>query len=123
MKPAVNFKREAIRYWEVKRGFWNVLLVFPSLLGYGITAGMASGLGDPPAFGWAFVVLMFFFCAVGANILYCSAYVIEFLIQGATAEVGYRSRGRHALFVLGCLIGVCLALSCGASIAHAQYHV
>jgi len=121
MDAEENLKGEAIRYWELRRIFWNLLLVPPALLSYWFAAGIAVGIGDPPVFGWPGVAAMFCFSAAGANICYSFAYVIEFWIQGASAESGYRKGGRHALFILGCLLGVGLALGGGASIAQTQY--
>lgn len=123
MKSTENNKGEAIKYWEKRRIVWNLLLVPPAILSYWLASGVAAGIGDPPAFDWPIIAIMFCFAAVGANICYSFAYVIEFWIQGTRAEVGYRQNGRTALFVLGCFLGMGLALSGGASIAQAQYPV
>ena len=121
METEENFKGEAIRYWEIRRIFWNLLLVPPALLSYFLAAGIVIGIGDEAAFGWPIVATSFCFSVVGANICYSFAYVIEFWIQGSLAGEGYRRSGRNTLFILGCLLGVGLALTGGASIAQAQY--
>lgn len=123
MEPTENSKGEAIRYWERRRKVWNLLLVPPAGLSYGFASGMAIGIGDPPAFGWPVVAALFCLAALGANICYSFAYVIEFWIQGARAEAGYRKQGRTLLFAKGCFLGMGFALSGGASIAQMQYSV
>ena len=114
-------KGEAIRYWEKRRIVWNVLLVPPALLGYVLPAGIAAGIGDRAMLGWPEVLAMFCFAAVGANICYSFAYVVEFWIQGSGVEKEYRKYGRTLLFVLGSLLGIGLALMGGASIAQMRY--
>ena len=121
METPENSKGEAIQYWERRRIIWNLLLFPPSILSYLFASGVAVGTGDSPAFEWPVVAAMFCFAAVGANICYSFAYVIEFWIQETQVEAGYRQQGRTALFVLGCFLGVGLALSGGMSIAQAQY--
>lgn len=121
MEAGDKVKGEAINYWEIRRTFWNLLLVPPAVLSYWFALGIAVEIGDPPAFGWPVVAAMFCFSAVAANICYSFAYVIEFWIQGASAEEGYRTIGRHVLYALGCLLGIGLALGGGASIAQTQY--
>ena len=116
-------KRETIKYWEKKRVTWNLLLVPPAIFSYWLASGFAVGIGDLPTFGWPMVAVMFCCSAAGANICYSFAYVVEFWIQGEQVETSYRERGRKILFVLGCFLGIGLALCGGTSIAQMQYPV
>ena len=118
-----DYKKEAIRFWELRRIIWNLLLIPPSLFGYVFAAGVAVAVDDSPQFGLPIVAVLFCFSAVGANICYSLAYVIEFWAAGRSCEEGYRVKGRRLLFGLGCFIGIGLALSGGRNIAILQYPV
>ena len=112
-------KNEAIHYWEIRRWLWTLLLVPPALFAFGFVIRAAMHEHQSlPAFGWFEVAVAFCFAAVGANLCYSFAYVVEFWIQGAAAEGGYLRYGRHMLFFLGCVLGVGLAMLGGLSIAH-----
>ncbi len=116
-----DYRREAIRYWERRRIVWNLILVPPSVFAYMFAAGIAIGIGDQRQFGYPMVAALFCFAAVGANICYSLAYVIEFWVAGRDAEDAYRTTGRRLLFALGCLVGIGLALAGGRDIAILQY--
>ena len=118
-----NYRKVAIRYWELRRIVWNIILIPPALFGFMMAAGVAAGIGDPKQFGDPYVIGLFCFSAVGANICYSFAYVVEFWMAGRDAEDGYCSIGRHLLFALGCLIGIGLALIGGQDIALFQYPI
>jgi hypothetical protein len=112
-------KNEAIHYWEIRRLLWNLLLVPPAFFAFSFVIRTAMHEHQSlPVFGGFEVAVAFCFAAVGANLCYSFAYVVEFWIQGAVAEDGYHRYGRPMLFYLGCVLGVGLALWGGVSIAH-----
>jgi hypothetical protein len=116
-------KSDAIRYWEVRRIVWNLLLVPPALLSYLFDIEFAVGVDDHPAFGWPIVLAHFCFAALGANVCYSFAYVIEFWIQGSDRESGYHEHGRPLLFALGYLVEMGLSLLGGTAIAQLQFPI
>jgi hypothetical protein len=112
-----TFKRSAIRYWEWRRLYYNVALVFPTLFGYplGVTAAEREGLVRES--GAVVVVLLFALWAVPANICYTSAYSLEFLFGNDSPEARWTRFGRTLVFLSGTFFAMVLAYSGGAGVA------
>ena len=120
LKQFRDYRREAIRYWERRRIVWNVLLVPPSLLTYWCAFQFPDPDAHPEVFGFGTVAVLFFMAAAGANLCYCAAYIVEFFLADPDPECGWLLVGRPALFVIGCVIGIGLALLGGMQIADMQ---
>ena len=115
-----DYRLGAIKFWECRRVVWNLLLVPPALIGYWNSSGIMPILGtavvEPENVSLAAVAFMFFCAAIGANICYCAAYVTEFWMADSNMESGWLNGGRTAIFIVGCLIGIGLAVIGGAQI-------
>lgn len=118
-----DYRKEAIRYWEKRRIIYNLLLIPPSLFSYFMGSSFAAGIGDPPLFGIAGVIILFVGSAISANICYSLVYVIEFLLADSNKESGWTQYGRPFVFICGCILGGFLALLGGKSIALSQYPI
>ena len=115
-------KRKVILYWERRRILWNLILIPPSLTAYWFAEELTVGV-DPAlvhGLGFPLVAAAFCFAAIGANLCYCFAYAVEFWVAGSSAETPFNEIGRTVLFLLGCLLGVGLALIGGQAIALSQ---
>jgi hypothetical protein len=115
------FRGSAIRYWERRRIIYNVALIAPALYGYGLCAGISAGLGDVPHLGTGAVVGLFLASALGANICYTFAYVLEFLFGSDVPASRWIRWGRRVALVTGILFAIVLALIGGRNIAIMEY--
>lgn len=79
MHDFATYRKSAIRYWERKRIAYNLALVLPAFLGYGLAAGVSAGVGDQPHHGWGAVLFLFVLSAIGANACFSLGYALEFL--------------------------------------------
>jgi len=116
-----EYRREGIRYWEMRRVPWNALLVLPSFLGWGLGGAVAAGVGDPATFGFGGLIFCLVVCIVGANIAYSTVYVMETLMMVENRIGEWRARGRTSLFVRGCIGGMGLAFGGGTVISWLEY--
>jgi len=95
---------DAISFWEWRRLLYNGILLVTTLVCYGVVS-----VGD-----WWRVhvrprtVLILFLMAVGANILYCSAYPVDLFVQLSNYQDTWK-RYRWLLFVLGTAVAVIFA--------------
>lgn len=121
MDDTQTFKTTAIRYWERRRIIYNLALLPPSLVGYGIMVGFNYPGEEPPIHG-LYVSLMFALSALGANICYTFAYALEFLFGNADPSSGWIRGGRSAVFTSGILLGMVLALIGGRNIAMLDFY-
>lgn len=91
-----NVFTDALRYWEMMRIAYNLILV-------GVVAAAALHVGLP-ADQWSFADTMnLLVLAVIANILYCSAYIADIPVQ-LSAYRAWRRPVRLGLFCLGSLL-------------------
>ena len=91
---------DALRYWEPRRLLYNVVLA-------AVTIGqliVQHALPRPASSGAA----LLFILAVGANILYSAAYVVDLFVQASAYRSSWRHR-RGLLWLLGTLLGALLA--------------
>jgi hypothetical protein len=123
IQDASGFRKTAIRYWERRRIVYNAALIPPAFFGYIVCAGVSAGVGDRRFLGLGSVIGLFVVSAVGANICYSFAYVLEFLIGSKGSNSWWLRWGRTTLLILGILLGMFLALLGGRDIANFEYHV
>lgn len=93
---------DAIRYWERRRPFYNLLLV-SVVLGYSI-----ANLPQATAAVTFDRLLGLFAQAVLANVAYCTAYVPDLFAQYSGFRDQWR-RYRWLLLVLGCTLAAIIA--------------
>jgi hypothetical protein len=118
--PAI-YKKSAIHYWERRRIFYNLALLPPSFVGFGL-GDAANWAGNPVLPDVAYVLRLFAASAVGANICYSFAYTLEFLLSTDDSTSRWLRFGRTMVFVLGVLFAMLLAFFGGANIADMDYH-
>ena len=99
---------DSIRYWERKRIWYNLFLIIPTALGYMLSLGVSSGIGDDVNTDVVKTLTQFFLCAVGANIAFSTAYLPDFFIQLSDFKETWKNY-RWCLFALGFLISFPLA--------------
>jgi hypothetical protein len=114
-------KRAAIQYWERRRIIYNVLLVPPSVLTYALGATIFRG-GDGSGHHHYYVVLLFLLAALGANICYTFAYVVEFFFLTDTPSTRWLRFGRTMTFALGVIFSIVLAIFGGREIALMEFY-
>ena len=121
MRDYHAFRKTAIRYWERRRIIYNVALVPPSGLTYMLGAAVAR-VGDD--YGWHpyYVVVLFAMSALGANICYSFAYVLEFFFGSDDPSSRWLRFGRTTVFVTGLLFSMLLALVGGRNISLIEFY-
>ena len=115
------FRRSAIRYWEKRRIFYNLTLVLPALIGYGVT-DVINYVGDPHNSNNTRLFVWFAAAAVGANICYTFAYALEFLFGSDDPASRWMIYGRTIVFLGGLMLAVLLAFIGGWNIANLDFH-
>lgn len=122
MQDYKTYRRTAIRYWEKRRIIYNLALVPPAFVGYGLTDIM-NHAGDAVSTNYHIIVPCFIMSALGANICYTFAYALEFLFGSDDPASLWLKRYRTVSFVCGVLFAMLLALIGGGQIAQiAWYH-
>jgi uncharacterized membrane protein YedE/YeeE len=111
----------AVRYWERRRIIYNLALAPPAFLSYGITDNF-NYVGDSHPFHYAYLILLFGLSALGANICYSFAYVLEFFLGSEEPTSRWLRFGRGTVFVGGVLFAMLLALAGGWNIAQLDYY-
>jgi len=122
MSSTLDQKNQAIRYWERRRPAYNLLLVLPALAGFLLRGEVPAGVGDQVKVGMVGIVVLFALSAIGANICYSFAYVLEFWLLTESGHPFWTKRGRSLVFVAGCLLAVSLAFVGGMQIAIIEYY-
>ena len=95
--------RNAIRYWERRRIFYNVALTGVVLVWL---------LGTWPHFRPAFhlqALLLLIVLALVANACYCAAYLVDIPAQAWSFTAEWWQRGRLGLWLVGTLFAALLA--------------
>ena len=115
------FRHAAIRYWERRRIVYNVALLPPSVLTYALAAAV-SRAGDD--YGWHrwYVLFLFLFSALGANICYTFAYALEFLFGSDDPASRWLRFGRSTVFASGLAFSALLAAIGGRNIALMEFY-
>jgi len=93
---------DAIRYWELRRALYNVVLLNVVCVHYvlGWPASRTDLARDP--------LFVFFILAVFANIAYCAAYPVDLFVQFSGLRETWR-RQRWILFLVGTTFAAVLA--------------
>jgi hypothetical protein len=115
VRDLVSIRKEAIRYWEKRRLWHNLLLVIPTLLGYA-PAILSGAVGDPKFLGTKGLAAVFLISILGANVLYSFAYVLEFFFESEDPNSNWRKFGRRWCFVAGTFFAMILAFGGGRNI-------
>lgn len=93
---------DAIRFWEWRRLFYNLVLAAVVLLDFSRLFPASKRALELHA------LLTFFLLAVLANAAYCAAYLVELLVQFSDFRGPWR-RWRLALWLLGTAFAAVLA--------------
>jgi len=86
----------AIRYWEPRRLFYNVVLAAIVLIYFGINYPATKSLVSIDS------VLFLFLLVVLANVAYCAAYLVDIFVSASSYRDQWRRR-RWIIFVIGLL--------------------
>jgi hypothetical protein len=101
-EPFREIISNAIRYWELRRLFYNLILAGVVIAWVVVTwPHFRAGLTFE-----SFVILLVL--AALANVCYCTAYLVDIPMQLSTFQAVWR-RWRWALWLLGTLFAVVLA--------------
>lgn len=115
----LDIRKDALQYWEVRRLAYNGLLALAALGGYQSFQAMSQAFEDPIGpFNYE-IAGTFVFAGIGANMLYCFAYIPDLFMQLTDMREWWR-RIRWVLLVLGCVLGMGLAFVGGQVIADMQ---
>ena len=117
-----EYRRQAVRFWELRRLIYNFLLLPPTVLIYGFAHAEMAAADHAPVFGLSVVGILMFLGALAANACYSLVYLLEFWLADSHIESGWQSGGRTAIFVCGVLISIGLAMLGAYEIAHVQHH-
>jgi hypothetical protein len=121
MRDFPAFRKAAVRYWERRRIIYNAAMVLPAFLGFAFTDTMLW-VGDPHPIHYSHILPWFAASALGANICYSFAYVLEFLFGSDEPASGWLRSGRTTAFVGGVLFAMLLALIGGHNIPLIQWN-
>ena len=98
-----SFLLDAISYWEPKRIWYNVCLTVAALICW----GPEIFAGGPREWIGGLTVLAVF--AIIANILFCFAYPVDFVLQMSSSRP-VLDASRTCLFSLGLILALSFAL-------------
>jgi hypothetical protein len=116
-----SFRRSATKYWERRRLWYNLALVFPALLGYA-PSDLSAAVGDQQRLGAGVAAGLWLFSAVGVNVCFTFAYALEFLFATEDPNARWIRSGRRLCFVLGTLFGMVVAFTCARNIYILEYY-
>jgi hypothetical protein len=111
----------ALRYWEIRRIWYNVALTPAAFFGYCTSTLLSFAVGDIQYLDGREVLAYFIFSAVGVNICYSFAYLLEFWLGGDDRQPRWHRGGRTRMFVSGTILAVLLAIVCGHCIGEMQF--
>jgi hypothetical protein len=94
--------KDAIRYWEVRRIGYTLVLISVTLAWLVFTWPHFR-----PAFTWQAAVIMLVLATL-ANVCYCAAYLVDIVFQRINFSFAWRSH-RWILWGAGTLFAACLA--------------
>jgi hypothetical protein len=94
--------RDAVRYWEVRRIWYNLIL-----LGIAVEWVVATWPHFRPAMSVASLLKLLVLAAL-ANLCYSAAYVVDIPLQHSGSRAAWR-RGRWALWVAGTAFAIVFA--------------
>jgi hypothetical protein len=88
-----DYATEAIRYWEPRRLFYNLLLVVVVVITFWLNLPFSRAITVDS-------VLWLFLLAVVANVAYCAAYIVDLSVQASDFRSHWQ-QFRWLLFALG----------------------
>ena len=97
-----EYTTEAIRYWEPRRLFYNLLLVAIVVITFLLNLPSSRAVITIDSILWLFLL------AVLANVAYCAAYVVDLFVQ-ASAFRSHWHQFRWLLLALGSAFAAVLA--------------
>lgn len=121
MADHATIKKAAIRYWERKRMLYNGVLILPALLGYGLSAGVAAGVGDQRHLGGIAVACLFLTSAIAANVCFSFGYALEFWFGTDDPQSRWPRFWRPLAVAVGFSLSIPLALVGGRNIGWLEY--
>ena len=89
-----DYATEAIRYWEPRRLFYNLILVAVVAITFWLNLPSSRAAITIDSILWLFLL------AVLANVAYCAAYIVDLFVQ-ASAFRSHWQQFRWLLFALG----------------------
>lgn len=98
-----SFLRNALRYWERRRIFYNVALTGVVMVWIARTWPHFR-----PAFNLQSLLLLTVL-ALAANACYCAAYLVDIPAQAWSFTAAWWQRGRMGLWLVGTLLAAVLA--------------
>ena len=110
------YTRQAIKFWEIRRGVFCVIVAIPAYWSHMLFSSVQAGL-DYPQNGTPAELALRYFCAlVFLNICYSFAYALEFLLRSDNPRAIWLAGGRDLTFVAGCLLGCALSFYIGSQL-------
>ncbi len=97
MKPLIT---ESLRYWEPRRVFYNLALALV------VVGSMAWRHAPLSGLTWQWVVGLLVAAAI-ANVLYCSAYVVDLFVQLSDYSEAWKRR-RWLLLAAGTVLAAAI---------------
>lgn len=112
----LNYRHEAIRFWEKRRVVYNLVLIIPTLV---VFFGYRAFVRELGLLQMRFPVVAEYlsFCAIGANICYSFAYAVEFFFGNDAHDSVWMKSGRSSVFIAGLVFSVLLAVVCSGYLA------
>src|SRR5258707_118460 len=104
-----SYRRSAIRYWEWRRILYNLALIPSAFFSFMICGATSGATDDVSILSTGEILRMFVLSAVGANICYSFAYVLEFLFGSNEPESRWPRWGRTTALISGILVAMVLA--------------
>ena len=104
----------------MRRIVYNLALVPPALIGFAFTETV-NWVGDPHELHHFFIVTLFVFSAVGANICYSFAYALEFIFASENPNSHWLRFGRTSALIAGILFAMLISLFGGYNIAQLHW--
>lgn len=103
--------RTVLRYWEIRRVIYNLLLIPPAWFAWQISGGFTVAIDDhlPARIDDPFVIRSIIYLLMMANVCYSIVYMLEFLFASPKVVQGWRIFGRPLVFVSGCIFAMLLA--------------
>jgi hypothetical protein len=97
-----DYATEAIRYWEPRRIFYNLLLVVVVVVTFWLNLPSSRAAVTIDSILWLFLL------AVVANVAYCAAYIVDLFVQASAFREQWQ-QFRWLVYALGSAFAAVLA--------------
>lgn len=121
MRDFPTYQKAARKYWERRRIAYNLALVLPAMLGYGIS-GATHWHGDPHEKQYPYLLILVLLHALGANVCYSFVYALEFIFGTDDPDSRWTRFFRKRVFAAGVVFAMMLALAGGRQIADMEWY-